>query len=107
MHGLYSPGELAARLGSRARDRRISLSMRQEDLARAAGLAVDTIRRFERGSGGLTVKALAAIAIALGSDHELTDLFAPAPQTSLDDVLRAQRRQTTKTTRVRQPTAKR
>ena len=51
--------------------------MRQEDLARVAGISVDTIRRFERGDGGLTVKALAAIAIAFGSEHELTELFSP------------------------------
>ena len=103
MHGLYSPGELAARLGRRARERRVSLKLRQEDLARAAGVSVDTIRRFERGDGGLTVKALAAIAIALGSEHELTDLFAPAPQGSLDDILRAQRRPRTERVRVRRP----
>ena len=59
--------------------------MRQEDLARVAGISVDTIRRFERGDGGLTVKALAAIAIAFGSEHELTELFSPAPHYSLDD----------------------
>jgi len=77
--------------------------MRQEDLARAAGLSVDTVRRFERGEGGLTIKALAAIAIALGAEHELTDIFAPAPAQSLDDVLRAQRENSTNRVRVRQP----
>ncbi len=103
MHALYSPGELATRLGKRARERRVSLKMRQEDLARAAGVSVDSVRRFERGDGGLTVKALAAIAIALGSGHELTDLFAPAPQSSLDEVLRAQREPHTARLRVRRP----
>ncbi len=103
MPGLYSPGELATRLGKRARERRVSLKMRQEDLARAAGVSVDSIRRFERGDGGLTVKALASIAIALGSEHELTNLFAPAPQSSLDDVLRAQREPRTARVRVRRP----
>jgi transcriptional regulator with XRE-family HTH domain len=107
MHGLYSPGEVAARLGQRARERRVSVKMRQEDLARAAGVSVDSVRRFERGDGGLTVKALAAIAIALGSEHELTDLFAPAPQGSLDDVLRAQRERRTARVRVRRPDTKR
>ena len=107
MQSLYSPGELSARLGRRARERRVSLKMRQEDLARAAGLSVDTIRRFERGDGGLTIKALAAIAIALGSEHELTELFAPALQGSLDDVLRSQRRHSTERVRVRRPGTKR
>lgn len=107
MHALYSPGELAGRLGRRARERRVSLKMRQEDLGRAAGVSVDTIRRFERGDGGLTVKALAAIAIALNSEHELTDLFAPAPHGSLDDLLRAQRRTRTDRVRVRRPQTKR
>jgi transcriptional regulator with XRE-family HTH domain len=100
MH-LYSPGEIAGRIGQRARERRMFLQMRQEDLARAAGFSVDTIRRFERGDGGLTVKALGAIAIALGSAHELMDLFAPAPHGSLDDLLRAQRRLRTERVRVR------
>jgi transcriptional regulator with XRE-family HTH domain len=80
--------------------------MRQEDLARAAGLSVDTIRRFERGDGGLTVKALAAVAIALGSEHELTEIFAPALQASLDDVLRSQQH-SAEPIRVRRPRAKR
>lgn len=107
MHGLYSPGELAGRLGQRARARRVSLRMRQSDLARAAGVSVDTIRRFERGDGGLTVKALAAVAIALGSEHELTELFGPAPQGSLDDVLRAQREPRTERVRIRRAGTKR
>jgi transcriptional regulator with XRE-family HTH domain len=81
--------------------------MRQEDLARAAGLAIDTIRRFERGAGGLTVKALAAIAIALGSEHELMDLFAPAPQSSMDDLLRSQQLLAAGRTRIRRPRPKR
>ncbi len=106
MH-LYSPGEVAGRIGQRARERRMSLQMRQEDLARAAGFSVDTIRRFERGDGGLTVKALAAIAIALDSAHELMDLFAPAPHGSLDDLLRAQRQRRTDRVRVRLPATER
>jgi transcriptional regulator with XRE-family HTH domain len=103
---LYSPGDLAASLGQRSRKRRVSLKMRQADLARAAGLSVDTIRRFERGEGGLTVKALAAIAIALGSGHELTTLFPPAPQGSLDAVLRSQEQRAGRT-RVRHAGMKR
>jgi transcriptional regulator with XRE-family HTH domain len=95
-----SPIDLARLVGGRARARRMALGKRQADLAVAAGVPVSTLRRFEAGRKvGLDV--LLRIAIALGAEREVRELF-PEPETrSLDEILRSQKQRARARVRVR------
>jgi transcriptional regulator with XRE-family HTH domain len=88
---LYSPQDLLKAVGARARQRRLLLGHRQEDLASTAGVPIITVRRFESGKS-IGFEAVAKIALALHAERAIAELF-PAPETrSIDDILKAQRR---------------
>jgi transcriptional regulator with XRE-family HTH domain len=84
-------GALLRTLGKRARERRLGLRLPQVDLAARAGVSRDTIVRLERGDV-VGTEALARVAIALGAEAELEQLFPPLEARSLDDILADQRR---------------
>lgn len=88
---LYSASELTGLVGERAKDRRLARGMRQTDLAEAAGVPLSTLKRFER-SGAVGFEAVARIALALGAERELAELFPPAEARSLDQILAANRK---------------
>ncbi len=87
---LHSSGELLAMVGARARQRRLALGQRQEDLAAASGVPVATLRRFESGHN-VGFQTIAQIAIALRAEQMLLGLF-PAPETrTLDEIVERRR----------------
>jgi transcriptional regulator with XRE-family HTH domain len=88
---LFSPGELAAAVGGRARELRLARGMRQTDLAAAAGVTVSTLKRFE-SSGSAGFGAVVRVAFALGAERSLDELFAMPDTRSLDDILRMNRK---------------
>lgn len=88
---LYSPAELTALVGGRARELRLAKGLRQTDVAEAAGVPVSTLKRFEsRGDAGFS--AVVRIAIALGAERQFAELFAAPDTRTLDDILRGNRR---------------
>ncbi len=72
---LYSAFEVCRVLGGRARALRIARSLRQSDLAEAAGVTAATIGRFEQ-TGKVGFDVVVKIAITLGAELELAQLFA-------------------------------
>jgi transcriptional regulator with XRE-family HTH domain len=88
---LHSSGELLAMIGTRARQRRLALGQRQEDVAAASGVPVSTLRRFESGHN-VGVQIVAQIAIALRTERTLLGLF-PLPETRTFDEIVQRRRQ--------------
>jgi transcriptional regulator with XRE-family HTH domain len=89
-HTLFSPTELCEAVGRRSKQRRLSMGLRQIDLATQAGIPLTTLKRFEnRGDGSL--ETAARIAFALRAEREFGDLFPAHDARSLDDVLAANR----------------
>jgi transcriptional regulator with XRE-family HTH domain len=95
---LYTPAELTAQVGGRARALRLARGLRQADLAAEAGISLATLKRFE-ATGQAAFESVVRIAVALRAEADIAALFPPPVQRSLDDVIgqakprvRAQRR---------------
>jgi len=78
-------------IGRRARDVRIARSLRQSDLAKAVGVTIATIGRFEQ-TGKVGFEVVVGIAIALGAEAEFARLFAQPQPRSIDEVVAAKTR---------------
>jgi len=87
-----NPVTLARQIGHRLRTFRLARGWTQEELAERSGLAVSTLKLIEaKGQGSF--QRLIRIAIALGVDGELRDLFgASTSADSIEAVKRAERR---------------
>ena len=75
----------ATELASAARTRRLGLNLSQDDLARASGVPLATLKKFER-SGQISLTSFLSLCDALVVGHRLEDLIPPAPPSSLDKV---------------------
>jgi transcriptional regulator with XRE-family HTH domain len=85
-----SPKVLRRRLGRRARDIRLSATRTQASIARAAGVSLPTLQRFESGVN-VSLDVLVRVAIVLGAEVALSELF-PLPDPRTIDELIAQRK---------------
>ena len=84
----FTANEILAEIARRVQDARIHAGLRQTDLAGKAGVALGTLRRFERtGEAGL--ETAVKVAIALDKEREFLSLFPPSDPRSLDEVLRS------------------
>lgn len=72
---MRNPVQLATALGQRIRLHRLAMGWTQEELADRAGIATSTLRLLE-SSGRGSLQRLVRVAIALGIDGELRELFA-------------------------------
>ena len=84
----FTANEILAEIARRAHDARISVGLRQKDLAEKAGVSLGTLRRFER-SGDVGMETVVKVAIALDKEREFLVLFPPSDPRSLDEVLRS------------------
>lgn len=71
----------------RARALRIARGWTQEELAERAGVALDTLRRFER-TGQIALERLVKLAVVLDAVRPLGELFAPPPAATLAELER-------------------
>lgn len=85
---LQTPGEVAAAIAGRVRALRLARGWTQAELAERAGVAVDTLRRFER-TGRIALERLLMIAKVLDAIEPFEALFAPPPFRTLAEVERA------------------
>lgn len=83
---LYSRAEICRMVGARARELRLARFLRQSDLAKAVGVTVPTISRFEQ-TGNVGFDVVVGIAIALGAEAELVRLFAMPQTPSIDQIV--------------------
>jgi transcriptional regulator with XRE-family HTH domain len=94
-----NPVTLAQGIGSRLRTLRLTQGWTQDELAERSGVAISTLKLIEsKGQGSF--QRLIRIAVALGVDAELRDLFAnPSTAASIDAVKRAERQRAPRRTR--------
>jgi transcriptional regulator with XRE-family HTH domain len=87
---LYSPGDICRMVGAQARALRLARSLRQSDVARAVGVTLPTISRFER-TGKVGFDVVVGVAIALGAEAAFARLFVQPEARSIDEIVAAQR----------------
>ena len=81
-----SPGALRKRIGSRARDARLSAHRSQADVAQAAGVSLPTLQRFESGAN-VNLDVLVRVAITLNAERAVAELFTLPDARTIDEVL--------------------
>ncbi len=79
-----NPVTISREIGHRLREFRLAKGWTQEELAQRSGVAVSTLKLLEaRGQGSF--QRLIRVAVALGVDGELRDLFSrPASMPSIE-----------------------
>ncbi len=89
MLALKTESEVMADVAARLRDHRLSLGWRQVDLSERSGVAIATLRRFER-SGQIGFSGLAKLLVSLGLVDEFLAALKPtqAAPRSLEDFVR-------------------
>lgn len=85
------PGEVAAQLAQRVKERRKEHRWTQAQLAKRAGMSLGSLRRFEQ-QHEISLQSLINIAFALGCEGDFSALFATPYYRTLEDVKAATRR---------------
>lgn len=83
--------ELILEVASRAKSRRKELKLTQADLAKRSGMSLASYKRFEQ-SGQISFQSLVAVAIALGCEEDIDELFKHRQYSSIQEVLDASKR---------------
>jgi transcriptional regulator with XRE-family HTH domain len=84
-HILYSPGEIALQIAGNAKRLRLSKNLSRRTLAQKSGVPESNIKRFET-TGKISLDGLLLIAICLGAEEPLTNLFASAQSLTLEQL---------------------
>ena len=87
---LYAPKEITAMIGQRARARRLERGWSQSELAARAGIAVPTLKVFER-TGQVSLPRLVRVMTALGRLADLETVLTASAPASLEALERPQR----------------
>ena len=82
---LLTPPEVQRILATRLREARITSGLKQETLSRNAGVALATLRRFER-TGEVSLKHLLRLCHALGRMDDFDSLLHPPPAKSMAEL---------------------
>ena len=74
---LISPVDIMLSVAQRAKALRLEQNITQQELAVKVGIAIGTVKRFEK-SGEIQFNHLLRIALVLGRLEDFSDIFAPA-----------------------------
>jgi transcriptional regulator with XRE-family HTH domain len=90
MISLLTPAKAQQQLAANLQARRVALGLTQAGLSIRSGVALGTLRKFER-TGAASMEALLKLMAVLGGLEALVAATAPEPAafTSIDEVLRA------------------
>ena len=86
IYAVMPPAEVAADLAKRLKTRRLARNLTQEGLARRSGVALGTLKKFER-SGAISLVSFIRLVVALGEEAVLEQLLADQEFETLDQVL--------------------
>ena len=84
-----TPGEINAAIAGRVRTVRRRRGISQEKLSELSGVSLGSLKRFER-SGEISLLSLTKLAIALGLQDDMQQLFANVPFESIEEVKNAE-----------------
>ncbi len=79
---IATPHDLCIGIARRAKERRLSLNITQQQLAERSGVSLASLKRFER-TGEIAFSALLALALVLNELAAFDALFASQPPLSL------------------------
>ena len=86
LYTVMPPADVAEDLAKRLRARRLARNLTQEGLARRSGVALGTLKKFER-SGAISLVSFIRLAVALGEEAGLERLLADEEFETLEQVL--------------------
>lgn len=89
-----TPGEVAKRISSAARKKRLSLDLSQESLSSRSGVSLGVLKKFER-TGQISLSSILKLALVLGSLSDFSNLFKAIPLENLptlDDLIKQKER---------------
>lgn len=89
---LAPPEVIRKTIGANAKRKRKELKYTQEELAKMAGMALSSYRRFEQ-TGHVSLDRLIAIAISLDSIDELKGLFSKRSFRNIEELIAYEKRQ--------------
>ena len=78
--------DISAALATRLKSRRLARNLTQEGLARRSGVALGTLKNFER-SGQIALVSFIRLVVALKDEAALEKLLLEQPFETLDEVL--------------------
>jgi len=78
-------------LANRAKGRRLSLDLTLEGLAKRSGVALGTLKKFER-TGHISLISFIRLSVALNDDAALERLLIEPEYDTLEDVLEVKKR---------------
>ncbi len=84
-----TPQEINIEIANRIRAIRRRRKISQERLSEQSGVSLGSVKRFER-SGDISLLSLSKIAIALGIEKELQNLFVSVPFQSIEEIKNAE-----------------
>ena len=88
VYAAMPPADVAADLAKRLKTRRLSRNLTQEGLARRSGVALGTLKKFER-TGTISLVSFIRLVVALGEEAALEKLLADEEFETLEQVLSA------------------
>lgn len=83
---MRTPKEIQLNIAKRIRKLRKSRKMTLEQFAKASGVSLGSIKRFER-TGQISLQSLVKIAFALGREEELEQLFENVEIHSIEEII--------------------
>lgn len=86
IYAIMPPADVAEDLAKRLRTRRLARNLTQEGLARRSGVALGTLKKFER-SGEISLVSFIRLVVALGEEEGLERLLADQGFETLEQVL--------------------
>ena len=86
VYAIYSPAEVSEDLGVRLRRKRLARNLTQEGLAKRSGVALGTLKKFER-CGAISLVSFIRLIVMLGEEALLEQLLADREFETLDEVL--------------------
>ncbi len=89
MISLMMPAKAQQKLAEYARARRLQMELTQEELAKSSGVALPTLRKFER-TGTISLESFLKLQMVLGGLDDILKAtqIKDKPFTSIDDVLK-------------------